>query len=208
MKNRAMASRARLKPELVFGGLAVLSASGGLALALLLTTDTISRLGLFGVGLTAASVFIAILIYFTQARASSESEGRITSTLERIAADTIVPLLRAAESTSQPGDGPDLFPADYARLGVPVPGAEDVLVLERERVPLKLIRDLVVGWEADDRQGRWNIGELRLAFRRIGRGNHSWFLLFERGDGLSLFQVSRGGRGNTSRDIRTRRVDL
>ena len=195
-------------PELIFGGLAVLAAFGGLALALLLTEDAISRLGLFGVGLTAASVCIAILIYFTQARASSASEGRITSTLNRVAADTIAPLLRAAESTSQPSDGPDLFPADYARLGVPVPGAEDVLVLEREEVPLKLVRDLVVGWEADDRQGRWNVGELRLAFRKLGRGNHSWFLLFERGDGLSLFQVSRGGRGNTSKDIKTRRVDL
>lgn len=208
MEKRARASTFKWKPELIFGGLAGLMLLGGLALAFLVAEDAISFWGLFGVGLTAASGFIAALIYFTQARASSASERRITTRFDRLVSRTIAPLLRAEDSRSAPSDGPDLFPEDYARMGVPVPGAEDVLVLDREDVPLKLVRDLVVGWEADARQGRWNIGELRFAFRKLGRGNHSWFLLFERGDSLSLFQVSRGGRGNTENDIHTRRIDL
>jgi len=65
--------------------------------------------------------------------------------------------------------------------------------VRNDRIPLRVIRDLVVGWEADGREGTWLLGDLSGAIRKTGRGNHSWFCVFA--DRGVLWKVSRGGKG-------------
>lgn len=140
---------------------------------------------------------------------------------------------RATDSTNSPQSGPGETPLPEAPLtpstgtATPVSSGEDLdeyqpqsdvmeaigidvsedfRALKSKDVPLRIVADQVAAWKDDGLRGKWTIGNLEGALRRKGRGNNSWYLVFERDGIQSIWKLSRGGRGNSGDAPRTERI--
>ena len=72
---------------------------------------------------------------------------------------------------------------------------EEYQVYEPEDIPTTVIEDL----RGADKPPIKSLGDVSYGFRRIGQGNHAWFVKTKRGTTL---QVSYGGRGKDSETVK------
>ena len=156
---------------------------------------------------TFVAAAIAILIFSWTRRQSSQSEQILKSVAElagKIYSDVGCLQRRLARLSPEDVGGED--EEDEAAEGTLPPepgeapatstvhiGGKDHVVHDLKDVPLRVVADLVGQWENEGRQGRWSLGQLEYALRRLGRGNHPWLLHFR--DENLLWKVSYGGQG-------------
>lgn len=148
-------------------------------------------IGVLGVGVSFAGLMVAIAIFLNQDRTTAANHDELLSAVgER----------KAQAAARHEGDetGEDPYAEESALLeayGAPV--GDGVRRFAQKDIPLKLVRDLVVGWERLGESGSWTIDEVRSARRRSGKGNHAWWLV-TRDPGTQVervFKVARGGQG-------------
>lgn len=147
-------------------------------------------LGYVGISVSTAGLIVALLIFFRQKRDSQASELRILDSVNKRA--------QQEASEDEAPDGDDAYEAETAvleRLGQNVGGG--VKRLQRDDIPLKLIHDVVLGWEKAGVQGDWSLSAVHSALRKHGKGNHAWWLITRDPESEKdrVFKVSRGGQG-------------
>lgn len=150
-------------------------------------------IGLLGVAISAAALTLAVLIFLNQSREAAASERRI---IESVAAERAKD---AAASDVAAGEF-DQYESESRvldRLGRDV--GDHVLRLEQPDIPLRLIKDVVDGWERAGEKGEWTLGTVLAALRKQGKGNHAWWLIFRSPTDNSerIYKVARGGQGVT-----------
>ena len=152
-----------------------------------------SGIGLLGSAISSAGFIVAILIFLNQKRHSDASEKRILKSIEEKARSEAS--RDVAESTVDAYEAETLV---MEQLGTGV--GKGVLRLWRDDIPLRLIRDVVVGWEKAGESGSWTINAVLCALRRQGKGNHAWWLVASdpQSGHERIFKVAKGGRGNDS----------
>ncbi|MBF4621380.1 hypothetical protein [Clavibacter sp. VKM Ac-2542] len=178
--------------EIVLLSLAVALFLAGALVGFFMGKSPVEGIGVFGVGATLAGLLLAAMIYFNQRRTAEASELRVLAGVSA----SVAALVKDDETNSSDVADDNSFPDEYGALGAPVPGEANVRQLAPADVPLQLIHDLVEGWSQAGQSGTWAVGDLRTVLRRAGKGNHSWWFIFERPDGRHLLKLSRGGRGN------------
>lgn len=167
----------------------------------------------FGLFLSAAGVVVALLIFARQAADSKKAESITHQHLHRIEIkQNALRMIFARHLRTPEGIDPDAVEstanaadaAEAERAGTPVViGNGEGRLLSADKVPLSVLADLVRGWreqaELKDRDGAWTVANLVGAYRPSGKGNHPWFLTFEKPDGSTrVWRMYRGGRSRTS----------
>lgn len=156
---------------------------------------TSGHLGLLGTWLSALGVLLAWAIYLRQRVESDQSEKRTFARIQRLVAT-----LGTESETETPDESGTVATAEESewlrkngdRL------KNGYYVLTADLVPLKVLSNLVLGWEASGLTGQWVVGRVEAAFRKLGQGNHAWFVVFE-SDTEDKFEVWKVGKGGQSK---------
>ncbi|MEV8029247.1 hypothetical protein [Cellulosimicrobium funkei] len=147
-----------------------------------------------GVALTAAAIGLALIIYTRQSVQQMASETRINShTTEQFKT-----LAKKADEASDTR-GVDPYRAEVGELedaGLDL--GDDLWWFPAGRIPLAVIADLVAGWRAAGKDGRWVMDDIHSAIRRRNRkGNHPWFIhTYDPDEGrFRYWKLGKGGGG-------------
>lgn len=149
---------------------------------------------------TIAALFLTIYIFAWTLKSSDRTDRRLGALAQQFGQAVATQPTEFAEPDAASADDvpeeytadPPLAPHEPGTIGPIVVTVGDYRMFSNEEIPMRVIRDLVSAWEHQGLDGRWVLGELQGAFRKQGRGNHSWYLAFPAR--RVLWKVSRGGQ--------------
>lgn len=185
------------------------------ALALIPPHEPSNLLSIFGIWVSVTGVLLAFAIYRRQTADSNASEERLTSRMSEQSELIAHALESANRSDADPAAvvevSQDLFAEATeiaSNVGVLTGAEQDFYLLKRDDIPLSVLSDLVIGWQSANLQGKWTVGNAEYALRRIGKGNHPWFVIFrDSSEQRRLWRISRGGQGRAEPTVRELALD-
>ncbi len=164
------------------------------------SSDLGIALGIGGIGVSGLGVVLTYAIYRRQRLEAGESEDRTKAHIEA-QLRPVLALIANGRDEPESDDGDAFAEEDkvMAQFGQEI--GDGLRVLRAAQVPLSIVAELVDFWKSQGKAGQWSVGNLHSALRKAGKGNPSWYLVFEDRDSLRAWKVSRGGRGKAGSTI-------